>query len=108
MDEVIDGADFVITGEGCIDEQSVMGKAPTGVSKLCSKKNIPVIALAGCVADDAVATHDCGISSIFSVMNNPCSLEEAMDPKRASILVQKNTEEIFRLIKVCENKFKLQ
>jgi hypothetical protein len=33
-------------------------------------------------------------------MNYPMTLEEAMDPKRASILVEKNVEEIFRLIKV--------
>jgi glycerate kinase len=99
LKEKIQGADFVLTGEGKIDEQSVMGKAPTGVSKLCKQEGVPVIAIAGCVDDSATATHDCGITSIFSVVNYPCSLEEAMDPKRASTFVQKNTEEIFRLIK---------
>ena len=38
LEERIDGADFVVTGEGRIDSQSVMGKAPTGVSKICAKK----------------------------------------------------------------------
>jgi glycerate kinase len=99
LKEKIQGADFVLTGEGKIDEQSVMGKAPTGVSKLCKQEGVPVIAISGCVDDSATATHDCGITSIFSVVNYPCSLEEAMDPKRASTFVQKNTEEIFRLIK---------
>lgn len=105
LEQAIEGADFVITGEGKIDEQSIMGKAPTGVSQLCAKKNIPVIAFAGCVADNAVATHDYGISAIFSIMNSPCSLETAMDPARASVLVSKNTEEVFRLIKVCQDKY---
>lgn len=104
----IKDADFVITGEGRIDFQSVMGKAPTGVSKLCKENNIPVIALAGSVADDAVATHDYGIDSIFSIMNYPMSLEDAMDSENTKKLVKKNTEEIFRLIKVCENKFKIK
>lgn len=99
-------ADFVITGEGRIDFQSIMGKAPTGVSKLCKEKNIPVIALAGMVTEDAVATHDYGIDSIFSIMNSPMSLEEAMDSDNTSKLVTKNIEEIFRLIKVCQKKFK--
>ncbi|OQY42769.1 MAG: glycerate kinase [Fusobacteriia bacterium 4572_74] len=101
----IEGADFVITGEGRIDFQSVMGKAPTGVSKLCQKYGIPVIAIAGCVADDADAVHDYGIEALFSAINYPISLEEAMSRDRARTFVEKNSEEIFRLIRVCEKKF---
>ncbi len=94
-----EGADVVITGEGRIDRQSVMGKVPTGVSKICKEKGIPVIAFAGSLADDATATHDFGIISLFSIMNYPVSLEEAMKPETASKLIRKNTEEVFRLIK---------
>jgi glycerate kinase len=101
----IKGADFVITGEGRIDFQSIMGKAPIGVSKLCKEHGIPVIALAGSVADDAGATHDYGIDALFSTINYPISLKEAMDRDRARAFVEKNTEEIFRLIRVCEKKF---
>lgn len=101
----IEGADFVITGEGRIDFQSVMGKTPTGVSKLAAKQNIPVIAIAGAVADDAGVVHDHGINSLFSIMNYPITLEEAMDPDRAKTFVEKNMEEIFRLVKTCELKF---
>ncbi|WP_320046344.1 glycerate kinase [uncultured Ilyobacter sp.] len=103
--ESIEGADFVITGEGKIDFQSVMGKAPMGVSKLTREKGIPVIAIAGCVADDAEAMHDHGLDAFFSTINYPVSLEEAMDKERAGIFVEKNIEEIFRLVKVCEKKF---
>ncbi len=105
LEERIKGADFVITGEGRIDSQSVMGKAPTGVSKICAKNAIPVIALAGCVADDAGATHDYGISALFSTINYPIDLEKAMEKKLASSFVERNSEEIFRLIKVCEKKY---
>jgi len=101
----IQGADFVITGEGRIDFQSVMGKAPTGVSKMCKKHGIPVIAIAGCVADDADATHDYGIEALFSTINYPVSLEEAMNHDKARMFVEKNIEEIFRLIRVCEKKY---
>ncbi len=101
----IEGADFVITGEGRIDFQSVMGKAPTGVSKLCKEHGIPVIAIAGCVADDADATHDYGIEALFSTINYPVSLEDAMEHHRARSFVEKNVEEIFRLIRVCERKY---
>ncbi len=105
MAREIDGADFVITGEGRIDFQSVMGKAPTGVSKLCKEHGIPVIAIAGCVADDADATHDYGIEALFSTINYPVSLEDAMEHDRARLFVEKNVEEIFRLIRVCERKY---
>lgn len=110
LDEVklanhIEDADFVITGEGRIDFQSIMGKAPMGVARLSKEKDIPVIAIAGCVADDAVAMHDHGIEALFSTVNYPLSLSEAMDRKRAGIFVEKGIEEIFRLIKVCEKKF---
>lgn len=105
FEKEIEGADFVITGEGRIDFQSVMGKAPVGVSKLCKKHNIPVIALAGCVADDAIETHNFGITALFSTINYPISLDEAMAKERAEIFVEKNTEEIFRLIKTCQIKY---
>ncbi|WP_319371826.1 glycerate kinase [uncultured Ilyobacter sp.] len=106
--ESIEDADFVITGEGRIDFQSVMGKAPMGVSRLSRDKGIPVIAIAGCIADDAEAMHDHGLDAFFSTINYPVSLEEAMNKERASIFVEKNIEEIFRLIKICEKKYKLR
>ena len=100
------GADFVITGEGRIDFQSVMGKTPVGVSKLAAKLEIPVIAIAGAVTDDADVVHDHGINSLFSIMNYPIALDDAMEPERSKIFVEKNIEEIFRLIKTCEKKFR--
>lgn len=101
----MDGADFVITGEGRIDFQSVMGKTPTGVSRLAAEKKIPVIAIAGAVADNAGIVHEHGINALFSIMNHPITLDEAMEPEKARFFVEKNIEEIFRLIKTCENKF---
>ncbi len=105
--EKMKGADFVITGEGRIDFQSVMGKTPVGVSRMAAKQNIPVIAIAGAVTDDSGVVHDHGINSLFSIMNYPISLEDAMEPDRSKIFVEKNIEEIFRLIKTCQNKFSL-
>ena len=93
LEKHIIDADFVITGEGRIDFQSIMGKAPTGVSKLCKKHNVPVIAIAGSVSDDASSTHDYGIGAIFSIMNAPISLEEAMNEENSKKLVEKNTED---------------
>lgn len=104
LKEKLVDVDFVITGEGRMDFQSIMGKAPVGVAKLAKQYDIPVIALAGGIADDAGEIHNHGIDSMFSIMNYPMTLKEAMNPERAGSLVEKNIEEIFRLIKVIKNK----
>ena len=49
FDEILRGADLVITGEGRIDEQTAAGKAPWGVAGCARKRGIPVIAFGGSV-----------------------------------------------------------
>ncbi|MGL4904963.1 MAG: glycerate kinase family protein [Cetobacterium sp.] len=105
LEKKLVGADFVITGEGRLDHQTAMGKAPVGVSKVAKKFNIPVIALAGGLTDDAIKTHEKGIDSFFSIINYPITLEDAMKKETAHKFVKGNSEEIFRLIKVCEEKY---
>ncbi|MGL5377333.1 MAG: glycerate kinase family protein [Cetobacterium sp.] len=105
LEKKLVGADFVITGEGRLDHQTAMGKAPVGVSKVAKKFNIPVIALAGGLTDDAIKTHEKGIDSFFSIINYPITLEDAMKKEIAYKFVKSNSEEIFRLIKVCEEKY---
>ena len=55
LDERIDGADLVITGEGFLDEQSFEGKVVGGVASLAGRLGVPVVAIAGQVYDDEVA-----------------------------------------------------
>lgn len=105
LENELKDADFVITGEGRLDYQTAMGKAPVGVAKIAKKFDIPVIALAGGVTDEAVQTHEKGIDSFFSIINYPITLEKAMKKETAKKFVEANTEEIFRLIKVCEKKY---
>lgn len=100
LENKIKTADVIITGEGKMDFQSVMGKAPTGVSKLGQKYQIPVIGLAGGITDDAYKLHETGITAIFSIMNYPMTVDEAMEKANAIKLVEFNTIEIFRLIKI--------
>lgn len=100
LEEQIKDADLVITGEGRIDFQSIMGKTPVGVGKLAKKYNIPVIAIAGCLADNADVVHDHGIDAIFSIINHPLDLEDALKKENALKFVEKNAEQIMRLIKL--------
>lgn len=47
--DVMRGSDLVFTGEGCVDYQTVMGKAPSGVLNVATAQGVPVVAIGGCV-----------------------------------------------------------
>jgi len=101
FDAHLKNATLVITGEGRIDRQSLMGKVLSGVSKRCQKVGAPLIALGGGISDE-LEDHE-GVDALFSVMRYPMSLEEAMEKERAQKLIKQSTKEIFRLIKTLKN-----
>ena len=66
--DAVSGADLVITGEGCLDAQSLSGKAPVGVARAAASAGVPVIALVGRleVADDEL--RGVGITSAHAIL----------------------------------------
>lgn len=66
FDRQLEGADLVITGEGRIDSQSAGGKVISGVARRTRAKGVPLIAIAGGIADSAGAVYDIGVSAMFS------------------------------------------
>ena len=66
FDRQLEGADLVITGEGRIDSQSADGKVISGVARRTRAKGVPLIAIAGGIADSAGAVYDIGVSAMFS------------------------------------------
>lgn len=104
LEECIKDADYVITGEGCLDKQTAMGKAPVGVAKLAKKYDKTVIALAGSVTDDAVKCNENGIDAYFPILLKVIPLQEAMKKETARKNMVKTTEQIFRLISAVESK----
>jgi glycerate kinase len=97
LEDYIKSANIVITGEGRLDEQSCMGKAPIGVAKLAKKYGKPVIAFAGAVTTGARLCNDHGIDAFFPTLRKPCSLEEAMDPQNAKANLADTAEQVFKL-----------
>lgn len=93
----IKGADFIFTGEGSIDEQTINGKTISGISKLGKKYNIPVIAFAGRVSNGAQNLYDHGVTAMFSITNEAKSLEQALLDGTESLT--STTENVFKLIK---------
>lgn len=99
LEDYIKIADLVVTGEGRLDGQSCMGKAPVGVAKLAKKYGKTVIAFAGAVSADAILCHEYGIDAFFPAVRRPCSLDAAMDPEIAKANLADTAEQVFRLIK---------
>ena len=104
LESHIKDADLVVTGEGRLDGQSYMGKAPVGVAKLAKKYNKPVIAFSGCVTEEAINCNDYGIDAFFPIVRKPCTLEEAMNINNAYKNLKDTAYQVFRLIKTYENK----
>lgn len=99
LESYIKNADIVVTGEGRLDGQSVMGKAPVGVAKLAKKYEKTVIAFSGCVGDNAAACNENGIDAFFPILQKVCTLDEAMQTKNAAANLQATATQVFRLIK---------
>lgn len=99
LEEDILDADYVITGEGKLDFQTSMGKAPVGVAKLAKKYGKKVIAFAGGTTKDAVKCNEEGIDAYFSILQLPMTVEEAMEFNTARMNLFSAAAQVFRLIK---------
>lgn len=99
IESYIKEADIVITGEGKLDAQTAMGKAPAGIAKQAKKYSKLVVAFSGCVSDEAVICNQYGIDAYFPVLRSVCTLEEAMKGKNAYKNMTDTAEQVFRLIK---------
>ena len=95
--ELVD-ADVVVTGEGRLDHQTAMGKAPAGVARLAKKYGAKVIAFAGSVTPEASACNEAGIDAFFPIVRGVTTLEEAMKPETAKTNMKLAAEQVFRLL----------
>lgn len=98
LEEELSGADVVVTGEGRLDFQTAMGKAPVGVARLAKKYNAKVIAFAGSITKEATACNKEGIDAFFPILRSVCTLAEAMDPVAARNNMTATVEQVFRLL----------
>lgn len=98
MEKSMEGADLVFTGEGRLDYQTAMGKAPVGIAKLAKKHGAKVVALAGAVIEGAEKCNENGIDAYFPILQKAVTLDEAMTPEIAKENMIKTTEQIIRLI----------
>lgn len=98
LSDALNGADIVVTGEGQLDRQTAMGKAPVGVAKLAKAHGAKVLAFSGSVTKEAVACNQAGIDAFFPILRRIVTLEEAMDPSTARSNMTASVEQVFRLL----------
>ena len=100
LEDRVKDADIVLTGEGRLDGQSVMGKAPVGVASIAKRYGKAVFGLSGCVTDDARLLNDHGIDAFFPILKAPCSVMDAMNEETAYKNLSDTAEQLFRVVKI--------
>jgi len=97
LDRIVPRMDWVITGEGQIDFQTQFGKGPGMLARLAARHGVPVIGIAGSVAENAGELSRKGFTALFSITNRPMDLETAM--QEGPRLMERIAEQVARLIR---------
>ena len=97
LSEAVRDADWVITGEGRMDAQTLGGKVPFGVARIAASCDVPVLALVGTLGNGYEKLYEHGICAAFSLTPGPMSLTTAM--RDAASLLQQRARDIALLIK---------
>lgn len=100
IDGFLEDSDLVFTGEGRIDGQTKYGKVPLGVAKRALKYNVPVIAIVGSAGEGYKENFDLGIDIILDIVNEPMTLDQAMD--KAAELIENTGENAARIFKIID------
>ena len=98
LEERMAGADYVFTGEGSIDGQTLFGKTPFGVASIAKKYSIPVIAFAGRIGKGVEPLYDNGFTSIVGILKGVSSLDEALESGEENLAFA--AENICRVLKL--------
>ena len=78
LDDVLDAADLVITGEGSFDEQSLRGKVAAGVAGAARDRGVPCVVLAGRISAGRREAAAAGVTEAHSLVEHFGSVEAAM------------------------------
>lgn len=97
LESKMNGADYVFTGEGSIDGQTLFGKTPYGVASVAREKGIPVIAFAGRVGEGVETLYEAGFTAIIGILKGVTTLEQALESGTENLAF--SAENVCRLIK---------
>lgn len=96
IERIIPMMDWIITGEGQIDFQTPFGKGPGMLARVAARFQVPVVGIAGSVAENTDGLFEKGFAALFSIVKGPMDLATAM--RRAPSLMEWTAAQIARLI----------
>ena len=74
----IAAADLVVSGEGRIDAQSLVGKVPVNVARMAQAAGVPSVAFAGRIDGDLATLRAAGLTTVVPIVDRPMTLNDAM------------------------------
>mgnify|MGYP001024943799 CR=1 FL=1 len=98
IDKLLGDVDLVFSAEGSLDYQTPRGKIPAEIGMRAKKRGLPVIVLAGSIGKGAEVNYEYGIDSFTSILDGPCTLEEAIT--NAASLLESSSEQTMRMVLV--------
>ncbi|MFL6561248.1 MAG: glycerate kinase [Bacillus sp. (in: firmicutes)] len=98
LEEKVKGADYVFTGEGSIDGQTLFGKTPYGVAAIAAKYSVPVIAFAGRIGNGVESLYDNGFTAIIGILKGVTTLEEALECGEENLVF--SAQNVCRVLKI--------
>ncbi len=98
FEDLLRGADLVVTGEGRVDFQSACGKAISGIAGMCRRHGVPVAVIAGEMGRGAEELYGAGVASIMATIGRAESAEEAAANAEADF--RSASRRMFRLLKL--------
>lgn len=98
IEEIIKDCDFIFTGEGSIDGQTLYGKVPIGLSNIAMKYHKPLIAFTGRVGEEIDCLYEQGITAIFGILSDISTKEKALEMGKSNLSMC--CENVVRMIKI--------
>jgi len=96
IDTQLKDSNLVIVGEGQFDRSTIFNKAPISVAHRAKSIGIPVLGIAGSLGAGFNEIHNHGIDSMFSLVNRPMSINDAVSNSKR--LIEIATEQACRAI----------
>lgn len=86
LEEHLEHADLLITGEGCTDSQTSSGKLCAVIAETAKNLGVPVMLFSGALKGEITSLHDM-FDAAFSVCTGPMTLDEAMDSTEKNLFL---------------------
>ena len=96
--EIIKDADYIFTGEGKIDAQSLSGKVVIGVARAAKQKNVPVIAVVGGAEGDMSTAYAEGVTAVFPINRLPEDFSISRFKSQENL--KKTMQDVLRLLRI--------